>query len=338
MLRILSLLLALSFAPVMAALPEPSPNVAGTQRVILYVDADSPAVKASIAKFAAALERRGITARHGVLVRHVAVDVFKREEAASRIHSAVSADRPALVIATSSESAGIAREVTSEVPIVFGSHQDPVRLGLVRSLADPGANLTGFTAFVPIDLKRLELLREIAPRARRLGIVVDHWWMGETDGEAILGAAKSDLGFDGRGFLMEKVEDLRQLETPAAREIDAWYVPTTTLPFEHPAELASALAALRKPVVFATSRFAEAGGLAAYQPKQSVDEALDLFARLAGLILDGVSPGTIPIERPKSFELWLNAAEARRLGIAFPEPLLKRADHVIGEATRAAAR
>jgi len=338
MLRILPFLLALFLASPLAALPEPSQRAAGSQRVILYVDADTAAVKAAVAKFAAALQRRGITARHRVSVRHVEVDVFKRDEAAARLLSAVSRERPALVIATSSESAAIAREVAPEVPIVFGSHQDPVRLGLVRSLADPGGHLTGFTSFAPIDLKRLELLREIAPRARRLGIVIDHWWMDETDGAAILRAAKADLGFDGQVFLMEKMGDLRQLETRAAREVDAWYVPPTTLPFEHPAEVVSALATLHKPVMFPSSRFAQAGGLAAYQPKQSVDEALDLLARLAGLILDGAPPGAIPIERPKSFELWLNATEARRLGIALPEYLLKRADHVIVEAAPAAAR
>jgi len=320
-----------------AAPPEPSPRERGSQRTILYVDADSEAVKASIAKFEAALERRGITARHGVSVRHVAVDVFKREEAVQRISAALR-DRPALMIATSSESAAIARDVTSDVPIVFGSYQDPVRLGLVRSLADPGGNLTGFTFFVPVDLKRLELLREIAPGARRLGIVIDHWWMDETDGQTILRAAKANLGFDGRVFLMEKREDLRLLETPAARQVDAWYVPPTTLPFEHPGELVRALAGLNKPVMFPTARFAQAGGLAAYQPNQSIDEALDLFARLSGLILDGVAPGTIPIERPKSFELWLNVAEARRLGTPFPDALLKRADRVIDETSRAASR
>ena len=337
MLRIPRLFLALVLASAAAAPPQP-PLLANTsQRVILYVDADTPGVRASIAKFSAALERRGITARHPVIVRHVPVDVFNRQETAQRISAALR-DRPALVIATSSESAGIAREVTSGVPIVFGSHQDPVRLGLARSLADPGANLTGFTSFVPIDLKRLELLREIAPRARRLGIVIDHWWMDETDGAAILRSAKADLGFEGRVFLMEKLEDLRQLETPAAREVEAWYVPQSVLPFDHPAEVIAGLAALRKPVMFPTDRYARAGGLAAYQPKQSLEEALDLLARLAGLVLDGVPPGAIPIERPKSFELWLNATEARRLGIALPEYLLKRADHVIVDAARAAAR
>jgi putative tryptophan/tyrosine transport system substrate-binding protein len=337
MLRILvffiaSLIASGDSAPSLGADPS-----AVTPRVILYVDADSPAVKAGIARFETALAHRGILARHHVVVRHVPVDVFAHAQAAQRIAAALR-DHPAMLIASSSESALIARSVTSDVPIVFGSHQDPVRLGLVRSLANPAGNLTGFTFFVPIDMKRLELLREIAPKAHRLGIVIDHWWMRETDGESILRAAKSELGFDARVFMMEKPEDLRVLQGNAAREMDAWYVPPTTLPYEHPAAMVRALASLRKPAVFPHSMFVDAGALMVYQPKISVDDALDLFARIAGLILDGVPTSEIPVERPKSFELIVNVGEARRLGIPLPEELLKRADRVVDETPQAASR
>jgi putative tryptophan/tyrosine transport system substrate-binding protein len=335
MLRIFMFLLATGFA--VAAEAQSSRGPAQSQRLVLYVDADSPEVKGSIARFEAALERRGIGQRYHVKVRHVGIDVFDRKEAARRIGSALR-DRPAVIIATSSESAGIAREVAGDVPVVFGSHQDPVRLGLVRSLADPGGNITGFTLFAPIDMKRLELLRELAPRARRLGIIVDRWWMDETDGRAILRDAKTRLGFEGEIFLMEKVDDLRQLDSAAARAMEAWYVPPTTLPGEHLSAVVRALNSVRKPAVFPTTRFALAGGLAAYQPRQSLDEAFDVFAKLTGLVLDGVPPGQIPVERPKSFELALNAQEARRLGIPLSDALLKRADRVIDGPSRTETR
>ena len=333
--RILVLAAAWLAACGAATRPAPGPDA---PRAILYVDADSPAVDVSIAKFEAALERRGIAARHHTRVLHVAVDVFRREEAAARIRAALR-EHPALVIATSSESAGIAREAAPGTPIVFGSHQDPVRLGLVRSLADPGGNLTGIATFVPIDLKRLELLREAAPRARRLGIVIDRWWMQENDGEGIVRDARTQFGFEGRTFLMEKPEDLRELRSAAAREMDAWYVPQTTLAYEHPAALIEGLAALGKPAIFPTTRYAEAGGLMAYQARMPLDDALDLFAKIVGLILDGVPPGSIPVERPKAFDLVVNATQARRLHLALPDALVKRADRVIdtpqpGQASR----
>ncbi len=326
MLRIRSLALACLFGLTLAARAEPERAPERTS-VVLYLDADTPAIKGSIAKFEAALKLRS-SAPHRVRVVHVPLNVFDHEESARRISTALR-DRPALLIATSSESALIAKGVTADVPIVFASWQDPIRVGLVRSLADPGANLTGFTSFVPMDLKRLELLREIAPKARSLGIVIDHWWMQETDGEAILRAAKMQLGLEGRVFVMEKPQDLRVLEGPAAREIDVWYVPPTTLPFEHPAQTMHALAALRRPIMVPTSRFVDIGGLIAYEPKISVDDALGLFAKLAGLILDGVPVSEIPVERPQSFSLAVNVGEARRLGLSLPDSLLRRADRVI---------
>jgi putative tryptophan/tyrosine transport system substrate-binding protein len=305
-----------------------SPGMPSADRLILYLDVDSAAVRASIAKFERALERRGVTPRHRVAVKHVVIDVFDRDEAMARVARAVR-ERPALVIATSSESASIARDVTADIPIIFGSHQDPVRLALVRSLAEPGGNVAGFTTFTPADLKRLELLREMAPRARRLGVIVDRWWMRETDGEAILRKARQELGFEARVFEMETPEDLGKLRARGARAMDAWYVPISTLSYEHPRELIDALTALRAPVVFSSARFAEMGGLLVYESSQSLDDAMDLFAKLAGLVLDGVPPGTIPVERPKSFALMINATEARRLGIAVPDTLLKRAERVV---------
>jgi putative ABC transport system substrate-binding protein len=331
--RLLASLIALSGAPALAQ----ANGAPGPLRVIAYVDADSDRVTAFIARLDAALALRGIKARHRIAIRHVPVDVRNRDETEARI-GAVLRDHPALVIASSSEAAMAAKRLTSEVPVVFGSWQDPVRLGLVRSLADPGGNLTGFTNFVPVDMKRLELLREIAPHGRRLGIVIDRWWMEETDGAGILRDAKARYGFEGRTFLVETFADIHRLASPAAREIDAWYVPPTTLPYENPTALVRAIAALGKPAIYPTANFTDEGGLLAYQPTLSRDEALDLFAKISGLVLDGVPPGSIPVERPKSFELSINVATARRLGLVLPVALIKRADRVIDASPVAVAR
>src|SRR5205085_7148188 len=127
-----------------SAVQLPPPHAAPTdgERLIIYLDADSDRVKASIIKLQEAFARRGVSARHHVSIRHVPVDVFRREQTSQRIAQALH-DRPAMIIATSSESAAIAQRITAEVPIVFASHQDPIRVGLVHSLADPGGNLTG---------------------------------------------------------------------------------------------------------------------------------------------------------------------------------------------------
>jgi putative ABC transport system substrate-binding protein len=162
--------------------------------------------------------------------------------------------------------------------------------------------------------------------------------MAETGGDAILKEARARLGFEGRVFLIEKPADLAELDTAAARQVEAWYVPNTTLPGAYPSATLERIRALGTPVVFPISRLVDEGGLAAYQPRQSRDDAMDLFAKLTGLVLDGVPPGQIPIERPQSFELVVNVDEAKRLGIRLSDALLKRADRVIMAPAKTAAR
>jgi putative ABC transport system substrate-binding protein len=299
------------------------------ERVIAYVDADIPRVALAIGKLETALARTGAAARHRIVVRHVTVDLWKPDAVKAALVE-VARLRPAVIIATNSQNAAIARSVTRDIPIIFGSHQDPIRMGLAESLARPGGNLTGFTYFVPIDQKRLELLRQVAPHARRLGILIDRWWVDESGGRDILLEAKKKHAFEPELFLAETIEDLRNaLSTPKARQMDAWYVPYTALPFEYPADLLSAFEALHKPVVFPATLFVERGGLLSYQPTLTLDESSLIWATMVGLILDGVPPAEIPIERPKAFELAINVATARRLGIDIPAPLLKRAERVI---------
>src|SRR5258706_12678381 len=98
------------------------------------------------------------------------------------------------------------------------------------------------------------------------------------------------------------------------------------------------MAALRKPVIYPSGALSDAGGLVGYQPKLSLDEALELFARISGLLLDGVPAGSIPVERPKSFELSINLAPARQLGLVLPDALIKRTDRVVDGKPLAPAR
>jgi putative ABC transport system substrate-binding protein len=305
-------------------------------RVIVYVDADNPRVKTSISKLQAALERSGVTSRHRTIVQHLAVDLWRRDDIARKLAIAI-AGRPAIIVATNSENASIAGTLTRDVPIIFGSHQDPVRLGLVRSFAKPGGNLTGFTFFVPVDEKRLELLRQLAPNARRVGVVVDRWWMDESGGAQILRKARESFGFDPHVFRAESIAELRrELARPEARAMDAWYVPSTALPFDDPAEVLAAMELLKKPTMFPATYFAQHGGLVSYQPVLSLEEAIQLLATMIGLVLDGMRPADIPVERPQAFELSINLQAARRLGLQVPDPLLKRVDRVFMQPSLAA--
>jgi ABC-type uncharacterized transport system substrate-binding protein len=160
-------------------------------------------------------------------------------------------------------------------------------------------------------------------------VIVDRWWLQDLGGQAVLDRASRRFGIEARAFHAETAAQLRrELDTPAARSMDAWFVPNTALPFEDAAALLASEIA-RKPAMFPTGNFVDGGGLMAYEPVFSIDEALALFAKLSGLVLDGMPPADIPIERPKAFRLSLNAAAARRMGTELPVALVKRADRVL---------
>jgi putative ABC transport system substrate-binding protein len=270
-----------------------------------------------------------VATRHNIRLVPVVVDVWQATEIRAKLQAALRL-RPAAIIATNSDIAAIAKSLTSQVPIIFASHQDPIRLGLIASLARPGGNLTGFTYFVPVDGKRLELLRLLSPGAKKLGILTDRWWIGESGGVDAVLRAKSQLGFEPSLFEAESLEDLRRvLLMPKAGGMDAWYVPSTVLAFYETKALVELFAALRRPVVFPTTQFVEQGGLISYQQLLTLDDSAHLWATMVGLVLDGVPAGEIPIERPKSFELAINVEAARKLGITIPASLIKRADRVV---------
>jgi putative ABC transport system substrate-binding protein len=302
---------------------------AGPERLVLYFNEDNERVRRAIVMLQQALARDGVSARHRVRLEHVVVEFADAAGTESRFRESLSR-HPAVMIAPNTDTAAIAKRVTLKTPVIFASFEDPIAFGLVQSLANPGGNLTGITTFVPVDEKRLELLRQVAPRARRLGILIDHYWQKEGMASELLIRAKGQHGFDGAVFMADSLEDLKHvLSTPQARSMEAWYVPHTVLPFEHPDEVVRLFDAMHKPVVFTHTHFVERGGLLSYQQVMTNDEILRLWATMIGFVLDGVKPGDIPVERPKSFELALNIKAARRLQIAVPSALLKRADRII---------
>ena len=302
---------------------------ARTERLVVYVNADNERVQRAIAKLDAALQETGAALRYRIRLRHVVVDLWNPADIEAKMRQAV-AMRPAAIMAGNGESAAIAKSLTREVPIIFASPQDPIHFGLVTSLARPDGNVTGFTLYVPIDQKRLEFLRLAAPGTRKLGIVIDRWWLDEAGGREVVAQAGNRQGFQPELFVAESAAELKKaLATPRARRMDAWYVPYTILPYDDPVALTDLFAAIDKPVVYPTTQFVERGGLISYQPILTLEDSFRIWATMVGLVLDGVPPGEIPVERPKVFELAVNLDTARRLGISLPASLIKRADRVI---------
>jgi putative ABC transport system substrate-binding protein len=235
------------------------------------------------------------------------------------------------VIAASATPAALAaKNATGTVPIVGVSLTEPVRLGLIASLARPGGNVTGVSYSVGTDIfgKDLELLNEVVPKVRRVAV------LSNPDGPAqpltisnIKGAARSlglqllllearaPGGFDGAFAAM------------ARERVGALLVVTDPMFIPHRARLVDLAAKNRLPSIFTQRADVEAGGLMSYGPNFP-----DMYRRAATYvdkILKGAKPADLPVEQPTKFELVINLKTAKALGLTIPPSVLGRADQVI---------
>ena len=232
------------------------------------------------------------------------------------------------VIVTVGSAVPIVKDATAEIPIVFAVAIDPVGSGLVESIAKPGGNVTGLSIQAnELAGKRLEVLRELVPLLRRLGIMFNVGnaqpvlEMGETQGAARL------LRLEVVPVIIRKSEDIYPAFQALKGRADALYVAVDQLVVANrTAILAKALEA-RLPTAFSTADFARAGALMSYGP--SYVERFKGAADYVDRILRGAHPADMPVDQPTRFELLLNARTADALGLAIPPSLLARADEVI---------
>ena len=308
---------------VLGAEPAPSARVAllSTNNVTLT----SPGVL----KFVVAeLQRLGY-----VEGRNLAIDFRSAEDKPARLpdlaRELVRLTPDVIVSLGTMESTVAAMKATATIPIVFVHAVDPVRTGLVTSLARPGGNVTGVTSLnADLGAKRLELITEIVPGVRRVAVLVSpvdpetpsmiaalrsaararrvYLDLVEIRDPARLGAAVSDITKVGAGALLV-------LGSPPLFPLSASLVELTT---KH-----------RLPAVSAWRAFAEAGGLASYGT--SLGEMSQRAAGLVDRIIRGAKPAELPVEQPTKFELVVNLKTAKALGIKIPQSILLRADEVI---------
>jgi putative ABC transport system substrate-binding protein len=222
------------------------------------------------------------------------------------------------------------REATTTIPIVSPTMGDPVRTGLVTSLARPGGNLTG-VSMQTYDVwpKRLELAKELVPNLSRLCLLFDKndepdaVTYANTEFRALARGAGMTVRTLPVGSLDELRAALMSIHKERPQLLIVWDSPLMTQ-YRH---TIMDSVARRVPVVSEARHFAEAGALLTY----SVDQ-FDLFRRSAAYIdkiLKGAKPGALPIEQPTKFELIVNLKTAKALGIVIPESILLRADEVI---------
>lgn len=225
-----------------------------------------------------------------------------------------------------------AMKQTREVPIVFSIVPDPVKFGLVASLARPGGNVTGAsTRAIELDGKRIELLREIKPGIQRMAVVVN---------PGVPAVAKR--AFDSYSAIAQKLGvQLLTVEARTAEEIPAAFdrmaregvqgllgTADPTHLYTMRAQLANNATRVGVPAVFVDDRYVDAGGLASYGT-DNVDQIGHRAATYVDKILRGAKPADLPVEEPTHFLLALNLATARKLKLTIPQSVLLRADRVI---------
>jgi len=223
-----------------------------------------------------------------------------------------------------------AKAATTTIPIVFLINDDPVRLGLVASLARPGGNLTGINAVTAeLAAKRLELLRELVPGAARMAVLVSpaNAVIAETTVRDVESAARL-LGLQIQVFNVSTIREIDAAFATFIRERpDALFVPGDPFLSSRRVQLAQLAAYHRLPATYSLRDYAEAGGLMSYGP--NIADAFRQVGLYAGRILKGSKPADLPVVQSNKFELVINAGTARMLGLTVPPTLLSTADEVI---------
>lgn len=198
--------------------------------------------------------------------------------------------------------------------------------GLVASLARPGGNLTGiFQLTADLFGKRLELLRELAPRARRVGWLFQS---SEKSYEPRMRELSAKVGFDAVSLVADGPEEIRSaVGAAASQRLEAIIVGGGPGNNQHRETVVEAVTRTRLPAVYPELLFAEAGGLAAYA--SDLREGFVRLADYAHRVLQGTKPADLPVEQSTRYELVLNMKTAKALGFAIPQTIPLRATRVI---------
>jgi len=233
-----------------------------------------------------------------------------------------------VIVALGLPAARAAKQATTTIPIVF-TGGDPVRTGLVASLARPGGNVTGLSdPTVDVSTKRLELLKEVVPKVSRVAIL----WNPANPTNPLqvkdTQAAAPALGMTVYAVEVKGVDDFERAFTAMKRDgVGAFLVSGDPLFASQRERIMELAAKNRLPAMYATPETAEAGGLLAYGT--SLADLARRAATYVDKILKGTKPADLPVEASTKFELIINLKAAKQIGLTIPPNVLARADKVI---------
>jgi putative ABC transport system substrate-binding protein len=236
---------------------------------------------------------------------------------------------PDVIFAEGVQATVAVKKADVATPVIFLTHADPVEAGFVSSLGKPGGMLSGATMLAP-DLagKRLQLLKEVVPEARRVAVLVNTANPGARSTLQQLGSAARPLELKLQILEARSAKEMEDdFATMISERANALYVSLDPLFYGQRSRLLDLVADSRLPAMYDLKAFADAGGLLSYGPDFG-----SLFRRVAYLIdkvLKGALPADLPVEQPTKFELVINLKTAKALGLTMPQSILARADEVI---------
>jgi putative tryptophan/tyrosine transport system substrate-binding protein len=295
-------------------------------RVLLPGAADDPVMQVRLAAFLDELQQLGWTSDRNVRIETRWEAGFVGSNRAEELVALA----PDVILASASSSVAALQRVTRSVPIVFANVIDPVGAGYVESLARPGGNITGFSAFeYSLSGKWLELLKEIAPNLRRAAVLRDPSIAAGIGQFAVIQAlAPPSSGVELTTIDSRDPNELKRSIVRFAREPNSGLIVTASQSAVTHRDLIISLALqYRLPNVYSLRYYPANGGLASYGP--DAIEGHKAAAHYVDRILKGEKTADLPVQAPSKYLLVINLKTAKALGLDVPSTLLARADEVI---------
>ena len=288
---------------------------------------DSPLTVRYVGQFLAGMRELGYTENQNfeMLARFADFHADRMDQLAAELVKL----KPDVFAGAATINAVALKKATDTIPIVVAALADPVELGLIKSYAQPGGNVTGIMPYLAgLPTKQLELARELVPGATRIGLLDD-----VTDPKALpqsreIKAAGEKLEINIVPAEVRTAADIGQAyETLATSGAEVVVVEQSNMLVNASQIIAEAAAAKKIPTLYGYHEHVEAGGLVSYGV--NLDWCFHRQAYYVDKILKGAKPGDLPVEFPTTLELWINQKTAKALGLKIPSAVLVRADKII---------